>query len=184
MPSINQNVLNLVDSGLINARASAIGNNVYKGTSKLQSLPYRLSYPLLGINPLSKKSVGDYLPTWLPVAAASGLAGGTFLASPALGGMAALGRNINPKFINPTIGNSIEITSLAKPGLSISAYPYSSIIEQFGGTLAPGSLLPLAGIMGLPIAAGALAKAGYKLYSKAGQAKSLELLRKQLQSNA
>lgn len=178
------NVLKLVDAGLINARASAIGSKVQRGMSQLNSLPYKTTYPLIGVNPLSKKSVGDYLPTWLPVAALSGLAGGTFLASPVLGGAASLGKAINPKFLNPSLTNSADILSMAKPGLSITSLPYTNLAEFFGATVAPGSLLPLAGMVGLPLAAGALARGGYKLYSRAGQARRLALLQKQLSSKA
>jgi hypothetical protein len=185
MPPINQNVLRMVDQALVNRAASDFGLKAQRATQTIQSLPYKTSYPFYGINPLSNKSVGEYLPTWLPLAAASGLAGGTFLASPVLGGMAGLGSKINPGYIKAGLGDSASIISAAKPGIATSTLPFTKLMEHFNLLDSGGltSMLPIAGIIGAPIALGALANAGYRLYSKAGQAKRLELLRKQLQSS-
>jgi hypothetical protein len=184
MPPINQNVLKMVDKALVERAATDFGSRARKATQTLQSLPYKTSYPFYGINPMSSKSVGEYLPTWLPLAAASGLAGGTFLASPVLGGMASLGSKINPGYIKAGLGDSASIISAAKPGIATSTLPFTKLMEHYNLLDAGGltNMLPLAGIIGAPIALGALANAGYKLYSRAGQARRLAMLQKQLQS--
>jgi len=181
MSKVSSNVIKLLDASNQARNAANFANRVQRGVDLAKTLPSKLtSYPFLGANPLSNNSLRDYLPGYLPVAALGGLAGGTFLASPVLGGLSSLGGKINPTLLKPSIDSSISLLSTGKPGLALQSLPVTKLLGLLGEEYASNPMLNTVGVAAVPILAGVAAKQAYKLYSRAGQAKRLELLKSQL----
>lgn len=172
MPTISPELIKLVDQNLVASRAAKAQAKAQGLASGAMTSMYKTTYPFLGLNPLSSKSVGSYLPTWGPMALMSGVAGGTALASPVLSSTAMLAAKLNPLVTAPSFtgASAHSILSLAKPGIALSTMPMAKLVGAAGLT---HPMLPVAGTVLAPLALGLLARKGYTLYSRAGQAKRL-----------